>query len=199
MEDQLKKWLKSLKLNESTISMLLGGLVVVVVGILIFNYFTTVDQDLADLDTIIPSDTVELVEEGGKLVPKGLPTTHTVAAGEDLWKIAEQFYGSGYNWVDIARENALANPNRVLVGQELNIPKTEVVVPVGEQEEIVKVADLDVITGNSYEVKKGDSLWKIAVRAYQDGYKWPEIAEANKDKVANPNLIDEGMMLVLPR
>lgn len=199
MEDQLKQWLKTLKLNESTISMLLGGLVVVVVGILIYNYFTTVDQDLADLDTEIPSDTVELVEEGGKLVPKGLPTSYSVAAGDDLWKIAERFYGSGYNWVDIARENALANPNRVLVGQELNIPKTEVLVPAGEQEEVVKVADSDVITGSNYEVRSGDSLWKIAVRAYQDGYKWPEIAEANKDKVTNPNLIDEGMMLTLPR
>ena len=35
MEIQLKKWLKELRLNESTISMMLGGLVVGVVGIFI--------------------------------------------------------------------------------------------------------------------------------------------------------------------
>jgi nucleoid-associated protein YgaU len=44
---------------------------------------------------------------------------------------------------------------------------------------------------------KGDSLWKIAVRAYGDGYKWVSIAKANK--LVNPNLIHSGNVLTLPR
>src|SRR3989338_8984412 len=107
MEKQLKKWLKSLKLNESTISMILVGLVVVVVGILIYNYFTNVGKE-GEVETLpVEPDKVELVEEEGKMVPKGLPTSHSVAPGEDLWKISEKYYGNGYNWVDVASANKL--------------------------------------------------------------------------------------------
>ena len=46
-------------------------------------------------------------------------------------------------------------------------------------------------------VMSGDSLWKIAVRNYGDGYKWTEIAKANNIK--SPNLIEVGQKLVLPK
>lgn len=46
-------------------------------------------------------------------------------------------------------------------------------------------------------VMNGDSLWKIAVRNYGDGYKWTEIAKANDIK--SPNLIEIGQKLVLPK
>ena len=183
MEKQIKKWLKSLKLNESTISMILGGLVVVVVGILIYNYFTSVGKQTGQ-----PlSGDQQLTQE---LTPKGLPTSHIVVAGENLWTIAEKYYGSGYNWTDIAAANKLANPNRLLVGQTLEIPKTQIE---------AKVVPATAVTGNSYTVEKGDTLWGIAVKAYQDGYKWPEIVKANADKIANPDKIEVGLVLTLPR
>ena len=200
MEKQLKKWLKNLKLNESTISMILGALVVVVVGILIYNYFTSVGKETGQslTDQQLAGE-VELVEEEGKMVPKGLPTSHTVAAGEDLWKIAEKYYGSGYNWVDIASANKLNNPNKLLVGQALEIPKTAVKGTTPQAQIEAKVAPATAITGNSYTVVKGDTLWGIAIKAYQDGYKWPEIVKANQDKIANPNVIEVGQVLSLPR
>ncbi len=46
-------------------------------------------------------------------------------------------------------------------------------------------------------VKKNDSLWKIAVRVYGDGYKWTEIAKANNLK--NPGVLLVGQKLVLPK
>jgi len=46
-------------------------------------------------------------------------------------------------------------------------------------------------------VKKNDSLWKIAVRVYGDGYKWTEIAKVNNLK--NPGIILEGQKLVIPK
>jgi nucleoid-associated protein YgaU len=45
-------------------------------------------------------------------------------------------------------------------------------------------------------VEKNDSLWKIAVRTYGDGYKWTDIAKANEIK--NPNVIEVGQKLALP-
>ncbi len=197
MEDKLKHWLKQLKLNESTISMLLGGMVVVVVGILIYNYFSSVGNNNQELVEVSPTPgSVELVEEEGKMVPKDLPTTHTVVKGEYLWSISEKYYGNGYNWVDIARENKLAQANLLFEGQQLTIPRVEVkVAPKNEESQ----ASANVIEGSTYTVVKGDSLWKIAVRTYQDGYKWSLIADANKDKLANPNAIEVGMVLNLPR
>ena len=60
-----------------------------------------------------------------------LPATHKVAPGENLWKIAEHYYGSGYNWVDVAKENKLGNPNFLAVDQELAIPDVPVRYPEG--------------------------------------------------------------------
>jgi nucleoid-associated protein YgaU len=50
-----------------------------------------------------------------------------------------------------------------------------------------------------YEVKKGDSLWKIAQNAYGDGNRHPDIFEANKEVIQNPDLIFPGQMLRIPK
>ena len=51
---------------------------------------------------------------------------------------------------------------------------------------------------NTYVVAKGDSLSKIAQRAYGDGKKWPKIYEANKDVIKDPDLIYPGQSLRIP-
>ncbi len=48
----------------------------------------------------------------------------------------------------------------------------------------------------TYQVVKGDTLWSIAIKVYGDGYRWPEIAKANK--LQNPNLIHSGNIFVIP-
>lgn len=197
----LKEILKNIKLSEQTISMVLGAMVVIVMGILVFNYFQNTNKPGTERVTPQPTPTtgVKIIEENGKQVPAGLPTTHKVESGETLWSISEKYFGSGYNWVDIAKENKLVNANRLLVGQELIIPKTEVIIPAVKVENVTqdKQTTTEAISGNTYTVVKGDNLWTIAVRAYQDGYKWSEIAKANK--IANPNIIHPGNVLTLPR
>lgn len=47
-----------------------------------------------------------------------------------------------------------------------------------------------------YEVKKGDTLWSIAKKYYDDGSKYTKIAEYNKIK--NPALLAVGRILILP-
>lgn len=187
----LKEILKKLKLSEQTISMILGALVIVVIGVLVFNYFRGVEKVSEETPTPQPGE-VKLIEEEGKLIPEGLPRIHEVAKGEDLWKIAQNYFGSGYNWVDIAKENKLANPDVIWAGQKLTIPKAEVIKP-------VKKATVfgDLITESTYKIQKGDHLWGIAVRAYGDGYRWVEIAKTNN--LADPNIILPGNILTLPR
>lgn len=201
MDSQLKNILKTFKLNEDTISTILGGIVIVVIGLLVFNYFKSVNPtgkitptaEVAEEITPQPGK-VELVEEDGKMIPKGLPTTYTVASGDHLWQIAEDFYNSGYNWTDIAEVNNLTDANKINVGQELTIPKVEVKTPT------IALETSKTIEGNKYTVERGDHLWEIAVRSYGDGFAWTKIYEANKALIGrNPSQIEIGQELTLPR
>jgi nucleoid-associated protein YgaU len=183
----LKGTLKALRLNESSVSMVLGALVIVVVGVLVVNYFRGQDAGTT-LPTGITSE---------RLGTKQLPTTHTVSAGETLWKISEAYYQSGYNWVDIAEANELSSPGLIETGQVLSIPSVEAkTATVSMPEPTASGVDVS-ISGSTYTVVKGDSLWGIAVRAYGDGYKWVEIARENK--LVNANIIHAGNILILPR
>ena len=49
-----------------------------------------------------------------------------------------------------------------------------------------------------YEVKSGDTLWKIAKEAYGDGSLYPEIFKANQDILSDPDKIKVGQMLRIP-
>ncbi len=49
-----------------------------------------------------------------------------------------------------------------------------------------------------YEVKKGDSLSKIAEQYYGDKMLYPRIFEANKDILKDPNKIQPGQKLRIP-
>ena len=49
-----------------------------------------------------------------------------------------------------------------------------------------------------HEVKKGETLWKIAQEYYGDGSLYTKIFEANKDVLKDPNLIKVGQRLRIP-
>ena len=51
--------------------------------------------------------------------------TYTVVSGDTLWKIAEQMYGNGSEYMKIFEANTdlLENPDRIFPGQELKIPE----------------------------------------------------------------------------
>lgn len=175
--------------------MFLGAFVIIVVGYMIINYFRDVDSDL-----IIPS--YETESEDVVI----FPTTHTVQKGEDLWKISEKYYQSGYGWTYIAKENNLESPYILSEGQNLVIPSVELEfltlsdndesVNSDRGDEISEILSKEEISGSTYTVVKGDTLWNIAVQAYGDGYKWVDIAKENN--LINPDLIHPGNLFVLP-
>lgn len=208
MQKRVKNILKSFKLHESTLSIIFGAITIVVIAALLFNVYrqNRANQQISDQgqQTEQPQEMEKIgdvevkTNETGEKVPAQLPETYKVQRGEHLWMIAERYYGSGYNWVDIARANELENPGVLVVDQELKLPEVAVKqVTVAQAEPETQVAPEQVISGNEYTVVKGDNLWNIAVRAYQDGYRWPEIARANN--LENPNLILPDQKLTLPR
>jgi nucleoid-associated protein YgaU len=50
----------------------------------------------------------------------------------------------------------------------------------------------------SYEVKPGDSLSKIAKRVYGNAADWKRIFEANRDTIKDPDKIFPGQKLKIP-
>jgi len=52
--------------------------------------------------------------------------------------------------------------------------------------------------GQTYTVKSGDSLSKIAKHIYGDANKWHRIYDANRDKIKNPDLIHPGQEFTIP-
>ena len=54
-------------------------------------------------------------------------STYTVKKGDSLWSISKQQLGSGARWREIyeANKDVIKNPNRIYVGQVLQIPGTE--------------------------------------------------------------------------
>jgi len=51
----------------------------------------------------------------------------------------------------------------------------------------------------TYQVKKGDSLMKIALNVYGDASLWKKLFAANRNKIKNPNFIYLGQVLAVPK
>jgi len=195
---------KTIKNNESGISMIIGAIVIVIVGLFIIKNYSPTEEG-----EVVPSIGTE---------EDSISDKYTVQKGDDLWNISENYYGSGYDWTLISEANDIQEPYILEEGQELvipekeSIPETETesddisstpeqVLPTlsaaPSQNEEVSDGDENGVSQETYTVAKGDSLWKISVKLYGDGYKWTEIANANGLK--NPNLIHSGNVFVIPR
>lgn len=205
MEKQIKSFLKSIRSNESFISTLLGVAVVITVGSLLFNYFKSKpspqlpqnDVDISDIKT-------ENLDQLSQKTSLTSGNVHEVLAGETLWSISEKYFKSGYNWVDISSANKLKNGNLIEKGQKLIIPnvtpKKQTVMDSKEIKVEITAAETKVQPESEYVVKSNDSLWKIAVNVYGDGYQWVKVYQSNKAKIGrNPNLLISGAKLSLPK
>ncbi|MFA7301005.1 MAG: LysM peptidoglycan-binding domain-containing protein [Candidatus Shapirobacteria bacterium] len=62
--------------------------------------------------------------------------------------------------------------------------------------ELTKPGEVENISSDVYEVKRGDSLWNIAVAKYGNGFMWTKIATENN--ITKPSTIEIGQKLVVP-
>ncbi|MBI2022262.1 LysM peptidoglycan-binding domain-containing protein [Candidatus Daviesbacteria bacterium] len=186
--------------NNSLLNLILGALIVIVLGILVFNYFSR------DNGTLGPSQQTDLEEQTQEDVSKeNLPGKYTVKEGDTLYSIAEKYYGDGFKFNELVRPNNLPSENSIEVGQVLEIPKIDFIAqssPVPADQQATGGAENQTIwgekiTGNTYTVQPDDWLSKIAGRAYGDVMTYERIAQANN--IQNPDLIEVGTVLKIPR
>lgn len=112
-------------------------------------------------------------------------TTHHVQPGDDLWSLAERYYGHGREWRRIAAANPrllTGGPDRLQPGWRLLIPQHA---PADEP-------------GKTVEVRAGDSLTSIAERELGSADRWSEVFRLNRSQLSDPDEIIEGMLLKLP-
>lgn len=72
--------------------------------------------------------------------------------------------------------------------------------PAASGDETLSATDssYDAGAGNLYTVRKGDTLFALARRFYNNESKWRDIWNANRAQVPNPDKIRIGMQLTLP-
>ena len=178
---QISKSLRKIKWQESYASFILGAIIVIVLGLLIANFFSRRGQkiDMGQATTQTEEQAKSQAEQQYKVV-----------AGDSLSKISEKLYGNQELWPVLARENNIVNPNVIFVDATLKIPAKS-------DAEKLKAE----IATTSYKVQSGDTLFLIAEKVYGDGSKWTVLDRANKvGRLPNGNpLIFTDSTLVIPR
>ena len=104
---------------------------------------------------------------------------HTVVPGDDLWTLAERYYGDGTRW------RTLVDANPHLQGDPIHrlLPGTVLTIP----DPVAHVV-----------VRAGDTLSGIAADRLGDPERWPEVHALNAERIADPDLIHPGWVLDLP-
>jgi nucleoid-associated protein YgaU len=174
--------------TEELFSALLGLGVVIFICLLLFNYFRKNMSGRVDVPGVTDTKTAALVTP--PVVTLGTDPAmkvgeYVVVPGDSLWKLAEKYMGDGFKWSVIAKENNLAPPYVLEVGQKLTVNSSSVSATVSSSE---------------YVVAKGDGLSQISKKLYGSGAYWVRIYEANRSVVGpNPNVIYAGTKLVIPK
>jgi LysM domain len=113
---------------------------------------------------------------------------HVVQPGDDLWSLAERYYGNGRDWRKIAASNPTllsGGPDRLQVGWQLKIPDLD--------EGVAHKGDR-LIT-----VRRGDTLSSIAERELGAAARWADIFHANRAQLSDPDELSVGMRLLVPQ
>ena len=138
--------------------------------------------------TEIPVDSPALAAPSTERTDGGRQHHHEVRPGDDLWSLAERYYGDGRDWRKIAAANPTVltgGPDRLQVGWRLRIP------------------DLDDGPardgGRLVTVRRGDTLSAIAERELGAAARWTDIFHVNRAQLSDPDELAVGMRLMLPQ
>mgnify|MGYP001617682452 FL=1 len=142
------------------------GVIILLLGIYVVTGYVRSINKTTDADNTMSTST-QIEDE-----------KYEIAAGDSLWKIAEDAYGDGYKWSEVYeanKETIGSNPSMLVKGMKITLPKLEPEKPV------------------EYTVQNGDTMWDVAQEFCGSGFAWQQIATANE--IPNPRLIEPGLRL----
>ncbi len=169
------------------------------------------EQDAsADIQASAPaeigvSEVLELTLGRSERPPSALPASPTgpVASGDDqtfeyivrrgdtFESIAEEFLGDRSRWTQLARANPLVSPDRVTPGAMLRIPAVSSKPPEPQ-------LPASIPRAAEYVVSRGDSLSRISQRVYGSARYTDALFAANRDRLASPDALRVGQVLLIP-
>ncbi len=130
-------------------------------------------------------------------------TTHTVQAGENLFRIALRY---GYSVGVLAQANNISDPTRVYAGQVLTLPAAigggEAPPAVAEAAPVLEAETEDIEAAAAPPADDGPTIHVVlpnqglAGIATEYGVSWVAIVEANG--LTNPDVIHAGQELIIP-
>lgn len=113
------------------------------------------------------------------------PHSVVVQKGDTLWSLSRQHLGKGTRWLELMAANPnLPDPGKLVPGTVLSVP--------AKASSSRSNRSMSKVT-----VRTGDTLTKLALRAYGHASAWPCIAAANPS-LSNPHLLATGQILNLP-
>jgi LysM repeat protein len=152
------------------------------------------DRRVVTTPPAVPTDVAPRVT----VVPEKAPPekTYVVKPGDTLTKIATNMLPGkgGLKAILAANKDVLPDPHRLKVGMTLKIPNG---VPAPAEPRAAGKPDVLVPNDakNEYVVQSGDTLERIARKLFNDGRKWREIYEWNREQLSDPGRLREGQVL----
>ena len=124
--------------QESYASLILGAIIVIILGLLVANYFTRKNQG-----TIDEADMTKLTQEEETKPVEG--SDYKIKENDSLSKISQEVYGSQEYWNALAVVNNIVNPNVIWVNTTIKLP---------DKDDLTKTKE--TLMGTSYEVQEGE-------------------------------------------
>ncbi len=138
-------------------------------------------------------------------VPSGddKPWVYTIQAGDTISQIAERELGTFKRQKDIFDLNPGLDPRSIRAGDKLKMPprgrSSSLKENVGSQPISTPSGAAKPVPGEWYTLRRGDRMSTVAKRAYGSIERWPELWARNLSVVKDPDAVQEGTRIFIPK
>lgn len=166
-------------------------------------------------DDSIPNREPSEAAPRGESFPRGGTTRkamHTIRRGDNLFDLAERYLGDGTKYPRIVDANPGLHPQRLQLGMKIRIPDSAS--PSMSREDRLRQLARETESDprkpktqpakkkssetETYTVRKGDTLTRIAKRLLKDSNQWQTLYAMNRDQLSKPEALREGQKIRVP-